>query len=85
MFYNGIDEYNWPDIGGLAIILKDANCNCFYEIYAYSCEHKFKTPDDMIEAAQFIDENFHGKWLIGRDISGFELEIDAMAFKLGWL
>lgn len=84
MFYN-TDENDWPDVGGMTIILKDSSCNPLYEKYAYHYGYKFKTPDDMIEAAQFIDENFHGKWLIGRDISGFELEIDAMAFKLGWL
>ena len=85
MFYNNLDDDNWPDTGGMAIILKDSSCNPLYKKYAYSYKHRFKTPEEMLEAAQFIDENFHGKWLIGRDISGFELEIDAMAFKLGWL
>ena len=43
------------------------------------------TPDIMFQAAEWCDNNLKDDWLIGCDTNGFQLEEDAVAFKLAWL
>lgn len=81
------DEYKskvnrWPTINGRYVITRniESNSDCF--TYNYCVTRDFSSPKEIIEAAEFADENFQGNWLIGIDTSGFEMEEDAMVFKL---
>ena len=41
--------------------------------------------EEGFEMAKYMEENASGDWLIGCSVSGFELDTDAMAFKLRWM
>ena len=62
--------------------------DCYSDFY-YAYFEKELNPSikngEMYWTAKWCEENCFGAWLVGRDISAFADESDAMAFKLRWL
>ncbi len=80
--YNGID--GWMIIGDASVVVKSTESSNDHRNYRYQIDRNFSV-DNGMEAAKFAEENFQGDWLIGCHVSGFDLEIDAMAFTLRWI
>lgn len=77
--YHGMDS--WMTVGDASVVVKNTESSNNHLDYEYQVSHNFSI-DDGMEAARFADENFQGDWLVGCHVSGFELEEEAMAFRL---
>lgn len=84
MYYRCI--YNGYPVCGeqTNVILKNKIQSSY--VYAYLIQIiKELSCDEMIEIAEWCDNNLRDNYLIGRHVSGFECILDAIAFKLRWL
>lgn len=61
------------------------NCFCGVDqIEGVSAVNHFVAPSDMMEAAQYAEDNFTKPWIVGLRMSLFANERDAALFKLRW-
>ena len=74
-----------------AVIVFNSSSDLHVRHYNYQLEWSERDLDfiqkrsTMREVARWCDENLEGTWLVGSTRSGFEKEIDALAFKLRWI
>ncbi len=84
MYYETIDSKGYPRTGFPSVILKECGLNDDAHSYNFVFSVVL-SPDEMFEAAKWCEKNINGIWLIGSSHSGFNIKLDAMAFKLRWL
>lgn len=86
MYYERIDsDYGYPVCGDTtAVIIKDKSLSWEANNFLFQV-NKDLDGKEMIEAAKWCDKNLKDDYLVGKDISGFENEHDAIAFKLRWM
>lgn len=65
------------------IILKDKSLSCHVVEYSFWFRKKLNSKE-IFKVAEWCDENLKDDYLVGVNASGFEDELDAMAFKLRW-
>ena len=72
------------------IILSNNRCpldynNSFYGYYMGLRLEPCVETGNMYRVAEWCEENCSNNWLVGKSLSAFVDETDAMAFKLRWL
>jgi len=86
MYYERIDTHDgYPTCGeATAIILKNKSLSRKASNFLFRVNRKLNGKE-MLEVAAWCDRNLKDDYLVGKDVSGFKDEHDAMAFKLRWI
>ena len=90
MYFEEFDG-DYPICGHTTVVVKSATSS--FDTRDYTIEMKWINFDNkigvsgkrMMEAAKWCDENLKGDWLVGNLTNAFELDDDAMIFKLRWI
>ncbi len=83
MYYEIIGHNGYPRVGYASVILKELGLDNGANTYKFVFNVVLSS-DEMFEAAKWCEENINDIWLIGSTHSGFNIKLDAMAFKLRW-
>lgn len=86
MYYKRIDsDDGYPVCGdATAVILKRKSLSRDFNDFLFQINKRLDGKK-MLEAAEWCDKNLKDDYLVGKDISGFKNEHDAIAFKLRWM
>lgn len=84
MYYDSKDASGYPLINNSIIILSDQTGQTEVCFYKYTFTRRFVSGEEIIDAAEWAEENCSGNWLIGINISGFQNKNDAVYFRLRW-
>lgn len=85
MHYDKLDSEGWPLMDNTdTAIIRDAKSSASVHAYKFYISRTFTSPEEILSAGKWADEQCTDSWLVGFRWSGFMSETDAMHFKLRW-